>query len=163
MPLVCFGDFVECTWQLASLAVARPKAKKQRMVREKQRKDSMALGLQHFEMFKQTAADVIRRWEERQDEEQKWKQQEGLALESFPWMQPFFGNDAVQRRTLSSVEVAWSGYRAALWTKLKDLTLLRQSSENSWKPRSMIARIQLQRLMQRRKQRQHWSRLGEIW
>ena len=50
----------------------------------------MALGLQHFEMFKQTAADVIRRWEERQDEEQKWKQ-EGLALESFPWMQPFFG------------------------------------------------------------------------
>ena len=28
MPLVCFGDFVECTWQLASLAVARPKAKK---------------------------------------------------------------------------------------------------------------------------------------
>ena len=32
------------------------------MAREKQRKDSMALGLQHFEMFrvcKQTAADVF--------------------------------------------------------------------------------------------------------
>ena len=28
------------------------------MVRENQRKDSMALGLQHFDMFKQTAADV---------------------------------------------------------------------------------------------------------